>query len=436
MAILPARNFPQNCGTAATGPTLPFSKQEISQESFSLSLSKQKRFTGAATSPAVTGIDDRLVTRSTSAAFVEDVLAVATRQNGFFGQIAFSSDTPTIVTGSETNDGEYQFTHVANGTAAIVAESTLGLVNRARIAISSGASTSSDVWSSWATGSLGHHIAAGVVSRAGVAGVLIDPYLIKDHLQQVYTRQQTHWLYDVDLSCVSVWNSSSGQLRGGTLVTPEHAVFADHFSIPVGATVRFVTASPSNAGKLTVENRTISASERIPFGTTGGDLQVVRLSAAVSAPFCKVIPTDVLDYLPSVTRTKADNGLASSRPRLPIIATNQDKHCGYLPCYELQGDWITAQGIPGQAGYGQFEANQAAAIAYPSLVPFVRTGCSGHPVFLLVAGELVLVGLYVSANTGSSFQRQVTQDAVNAALTALGGGYQLTPADLSAYTAY
>jgi hypothetical protein len=54
----------------------------------------------------------------------------------------------------------------------------------------------------------------------------------------------------------------------------------------------------------------------------------------------------------------------------------------------------------------------------------------------LVAGELVLVGLYVSANTGSSFQRQVTQDAVNAALTTLGGGYQLAPADLSAYTAY
>lgn len=436
MAILPARNFPQNCGTAATGPTLPFSKREISQESFGLSLSKQQRFTGAATSPTATTIDDRVVTRSTSAAYVEDVVAVATRRNGFFGTIAFSSATPAIVTGTATNDGQYQFTHVANGTAEILAQSSLGLRNRAKITISSGSSTSSDVWSSWAAGSLGHHIAGAVVSRASVSGVSIDPWLIKDHLQQVYTRRPTHWLYDVDLSCVSVWNSSGGQLHGGTLVTPEHAVFADHFRIPVGATVRFVTASASNAGKLTVEDRTVAASERIPWDVTGGDIQVVRLSAAVSVPFCKVVPTDVMDYLPSVTRTKANNGLAASRPRLPIVATNQDKHFGYLPCFELKGDWITTQGISGQAGYGAFEANQAAAAAYPTLVPFVRSGCSGHPLFLLVGGELVLVGLYFSASAGNSFQRQATHDAVNAALATLGGGYQLTPADLSAYTQY
>ena len=434
-----ATNFPRNCGTATSTATLPpFRKATIDEESFELSVQRQRRLVGTAVPPTQTTVADRVVNRSTSAAFVEDVLAVAIKRRGFFGSITFSSETPEVVEGSATNDGQFQFAHVANGTAQVVAESSLGLRKPAQITVSSGSATDTDSWQSWATTSLGHHIAAAASSRASASGVSIDPWLVNDHIGGVYLRRQNHWLYDIDLSCVSVWNSQSGQLRGGTLVTPEHCVLADHFSISTGATMRFVSITPGNAGKLTFEDRTVVGSVSIPFNVLGGDIQVVRLSAPVSVPFCKVLPTNLMSFLPSLTRTKANNGLAAYLPRLPVVATNQDKHFGYLPCYEVQGNWITLQSSPGP-NLGNFEANQPTPVANPALVPFVRSGCSGHPVFFLINGELVLVGLYFGTNAGSSFERAATHDAVNAALTTLGGGYQLTAlteSDLAAFASY
>ena len=436
MAIARGRNYPLNCGIAATGPTLSFAKKPISEESFGLELKTQRRITTPAVSPAPTGISDRVVVRASSASYVEDVVATAGRRGGYFGSIEFSSLAPTVADGQGASDGEFEFAHVTNGTARVSAESDRGLANLGQLQIGSGATTNSDTWQEWATGSLGRHIVDQVVTRAATKTSVVEPFQILDHLTTTYTRNPDHFLYDVDLGCVSVWNSVSTQQRGGTLITPEHCLVADHFNLPVGATVRFVDVAASTPEKLSHEDRTVVGAVSIPFTVFGGDIQVVRLSGAVSAEFCTVAPPSLLDYLPSVTTTKTNNGLAASRPRLPIVATNQDKHFGYKPCFTVQTNWQTTQGIPGTVGYGDFEGNQAQAIAYPDLVSFVRAGCSGHPLFLLVNGELVLLGLYHSANAGPSFQLQETHDLVNAALTTLGGGYQLTEADLSGFTSY
>jgi hypothetical protein len=436
MAVAPGRNYPLNCGTAATGPTLSFAKKTIPEESFNLALRTQRRITTPAVAPAPTGISDRVVVRSSSASYVEDVVATASRRGGYFGTINFSSLAPTVADGQSTNEGLYQFSHVTNGTARVSAESERGLANLGQLQIGSGATTNSDTWQEWTTGSLGRHIVDQVVTRAATKTSVVQPFQILDHLTTTYTRNPNHFLYDVDLGCVSVWNSVSTQQRGGTLITPEHCLVADHFNLPVGATVRFVDVAASTPEKLLHEDRTVVGTVSIPFNVPGGDIQVVRLSGAVTADFCTVAPPSLLQYLPSVTTTKTNNGLATSRPRLPIVATNQDKHFGYKPCFTVQTNWQTTQGIAGTTGYGDFEANQAEPIAYPDLVPFVRSGCSGHPVFLLINGSLVLLGLYFTANSGSSFQRQATHDVVNAALTTLGGGYQLTETNLSGFTAY
>lgn len=431
----PARNYPRNCGTATSTFVLPpFAKKSVTQESFRLFLQTQRRLTGEAISPTPTTIGDRVVARSFSAPFVEDVQATAIRENGFFGPITFSSLTPSVAAGAETNDGLFQFSHVSNGTARVQATSQLGLSQIASIAISSGSAAQSDVWQEWASGSLARQIADDFVSRLSAAGGVIDPWQIKDHNQGVYTRRTSHWLYDVDLSCLSIWNSASGQNQAGTLITPEHAIFATHYPIAVGATVRFLNCSARNPGVLAFEDRTVVATASILPEEWSADIQVARLSDPVSSPFCKVLPTDTMEYLPSVSRNKDDNALRSWRPRLPIVATNQDKHFGYLPCFSLRESWGTTIGNFSEPW--MFEVNQPAAVSFPGLVPFVRRGCSGHPLFLLVAGELILIGLYFSASSGASFERQLIHDEVNAALTTLGGGYQLTPADLSAFPSY
>lgn len=66
----------------------------------------------------------------------------------------------------------------------------------------------------------------------------------------------------------------------------------------------------------------------------------------------------------------------------------------------------------------------------------IVSGDSGNPAFLVVGGEPVLLGTLTYGGSGSitTIHDQITE--VNAAMTALGGGYQLTQANLTGYPSY
>ena len=65
----------------------------------------------------------------------------------------------------------------------------------------------------------------------------------------------------------------------------------------------------------------------------------------------------------------------------------------------------------------------------------LQSGDSGSPRFLIVNDELILLfTIHLWSNSGPGLTANIA--AVNSAMTTLGGGYQLTLADLSSFTDY
>jgi hypothetical protein len=61
------------------------------------------------------------------------------------------------------------------------------------------------------------------------------------------------------------------------------------------------------------------------------------------------------------------------------------------------------------------------------------SGDSGQPAFIILNGQLVLLTVYSYGGAGSGWFLTPCLSQINSAMAALGGGYSLTPVDLSPY---
>jgi hypothetical protein len=121
------------------------------------------------------------------------------------------------------------------------------------------------------------------------------------------------------------------------------------------------------------------------------------------------MPTDWRDYLLNVSFTV-----------LPLLTTDQEKKalCTDLATISATNDFVQ---------HGQFTSGFRQPFSERIVV-----GDSGQPLFMLVQGSLVLLGCHRTPNACPNLVNYT--DAINAAMTTLGGGYQLTTVDLSAFT--
>jgi hypothetical protein len=143
------------------------------------------------------------------------------------------------------------------------------------------------------------------------------------------------------------------------------------------------------------------------------------------------LPSTWGDFLPS-TFTAQFIGGASGRTtgRIPLIRMNQNGQARIA-------DW-----------YGSFQLYAGTEKAYmwrcvipadAARQPYYANaiiGDSGQPAFVLINGEPVLLGVTTGGgtSTGTLISEEIT--AVNTMMTTLGGGYQLTAIDLSAFPTY
>ena len=67
---------------------------------------------------------------------------------------------------------------------------------------------------------------------------------------------------------------------------------------------------------------------------------------------------------------------------------------------------------------------------YEDLVP----GDSGNPVFLVISGMPVLLTVWTGPGAGNGTSIVALKDDINSIMIELGGGYQLTPINLSGFT--
>ena len=217
-------------------------------------------------------------------------------------------------------------------------------------------------------------------------------YSSQNHSTAVYDRNATHWLADVDLTCLSVWNSDGAAQKAGVAITPRHVLFANHFVIANGSTMRFVTSSGE------VITRTLTAQSRI--GTT--DIQVGILDS---------------DLPPSITPALVlPSNYASVMPldAVPCITLDQEEKASVHDITTVSGGSVQID-----------DPTDATRLAfYEALV----AGDSGNPFLILVDSRPVLVSIASTASNGPDIAAQF--DAINTALAALGGSHQLTPVTL------
>jgi hypothetical protein len=235
-----------------------------------------------------------------------------------------------------------------------------------------------------------------------------DPETTED-----FVRNPNCWAAGIDLTCCPPWNMhptdrnadgtllSSSNAYNGTLVSPRHILFCAHFDYwpKPGQVIRFVT----NDNQVVTRNL-------ISISVLGIDVTVGLLDSDVpeSITFAKILPDDWREKL-AVPGT-ADNEIL---PKVFGICINQDRAV-FIRRWEQTPTSVSIY-MPPDPEVAEFSRT-------------IRSGDSGGPFFLIVDNQPVLLG--VTNQPAGSAPVFLNRAEINAAMAALGGGYQLTAFNL------
>jgi hypothetical protein len=227
-----------------------------------------------------------------------------------------------------------------------------------------------------------------------------------------FPRNSSCWLNGVtNISCFSPGQLSGANWwqRSGTLISPRHILLAKHFTIallPGGTPILFVDDSGNVITRKLI---------RYEFDTTDIAIGLLDSDIPPSIKFAKVLPKNYTTYL----------DIAQSNPILYGVAIDQQekaiaKHISYIQNYTTGG--VTIPNII----VISLNSNDVLFSFTETLI----TGDSGNPGFLIIDNELVVLTTWWTASSGPFITTRY--DTVNALMSKLGGGYNLTPIDLNA----
>ena len=298
-------------------------------------------------------------------------------------------------------------TRIADGTCVIlVATPWLTKAKSVMFARTGGATT--DSLMTYVAGSLAKHITDAMTTlTAGKTSADIPMYTTLDHTTPAYVRNAACWAASIDMTALSVWNSALGGLYAGTAITPRHIIYASHFAIPVGTTLRFVTNT--NA----IVTRTLTASYVLP-SSNNRDTTIGLLDSGLPGSITpvKLLPSNFANYIPSVEKF-----------RLDIIAMNYRKNV-------LAKQLVSLQYVTGTTKYLLLLNSNS----HTTLDQSIISGDSGHPSFVLVNGVLVLLSLWSGGTNGPAFHAFLSE--IDAGLASLGGGYSVSTVSLAGFNVY
>lgn len=206
----------------------------------------------------------------------------------------------------------------------------------------------------------------------------------------------------VDLSCVAT-------NVNGTAISPRHVLFAKHNAPSTGATISF-------AGGV---SRTLADVEIIGAPFPGGMFTDIIDDLAVG-----LLSSDLPESIVPATVLPSASYLSRVNHGVPALVVNRLNQVGTHELYRFGPVVATRQ--PEDADRAE------------DFVPIVP-GDSGSPCGLVKDGEFVLTTLASGrSSTDGMVGPNITSKiaAINAAMTTLGGGYQVTEADLSGFATY
>ncbi len=176
------------------------------------------------------------------------------------------------------------------------------------------------------------------------------------------------WVYGIDVSSVSPWNSWHSQFEAGTAISRRHVAFAKHFIFYSGSGTRMIYFSDNNGGVHT--NRVIDVIKHpqvdIAIGLLENDLPP-NISTA------KILPGDYCKYI-------------LDGRGLPVLSFDQEEHAIVHDISELSASVVGADPVlNGRAMFSEA----------------IISGDSGNPRFLLLADEVILLNLFWGGGYGS-----------------------------------
>lgn len=322
-------------------------------------------------------------------------------QTGFFGgtPILSSSDTNIFTV---TQDGIT--TRIANGTANLIVQNE-HLKKSYPLTFSAFGGETTVQSTERATGSLGKECDDSVDTR--IVGLTASDTTKKVHDNSQYN--SSCWAADIDLTCVSRHKPTA------TLITPRHAICAEHYK--TGNSITFIGSDNSIVTRTVIGRKNVGPSNASDGYAT--DLHIMTLNADIpeTLQFAKVLPSNILDYLPTI-RTK----------HVACLTFDQEKKALITDLYNLtttRASFI----VPIDAQRNNF---------YEAKI----SGDSGSPAFLLIDGEPVLVTTWTFGGAGSGPAIHALHTSINTAISAsdtnagVSTGYTVTAKDVSAFTSY
>ena len=219
------------------------------------------------------------------------------------------------------------------------------------------------------------------------------------------------WAADIDLTCVSPWNSQSKNQRAGTLISPRHVLFAAHFPVYKNYTITFVDTNNTVITRTVTEIRTHA--DYVGNPVYYPDLTVGLLNADVPTnqiSYAKVLPDNYADYI------RTGRGL-------PCIRFDQEEKA-------TVGD-ITDVNSGDRRVSARSPTSQDRLAFNEELI----TGDSGNPMFILLNNEPVLLTVLTNGGFGGGGTAIVAfKNDINGMMNDLSpGGYQLEAIDLSGF---
>jgi hypothetical protein len=361
---------------------------------------------------------DRVTLRTTAATTVSDYTWSWTpaATNLSAATVERLTSNPAVIVPDP--DNIYRWIYVSDGTAAITLR-TGAVTYTATVTTSTATPVLVDTPQGYASASLSAHILSQVdpllVGKTPAAALPL--FSTQDHTTPTYVRNTGAWCapYAAALTAISPWNSQGGGGMAGILISPRHVLFCTHWR-PSGGTIRFIAADN------TVITRTLTAVSSLP-GYSGyyPDLSVGVLDSDVpgTIAFARVLPDNWAAKLPTVNSTSL---------RLPALGLDQEEKATVRDLSTLTA---------GSGSYGAVAAfappsNGTRAGFYEDVVLYD----SGNPACLFINGQLVVLTCWTFGGSGQGTFTTYHRTAINALMTSLGGGYQLTDADLTGFPSY
>lgn len=403
-----AVGVPLNCGTfvGQSQPTYLFRKPSIGGDVFKLVANPIVRVISQASSGISTDKDLDLYRVSGATTITDYSVVVNQLVPGTYSITVTSSNTGIL----RNPDIYGTCSGVASGTVLLLASSVDGSFSSASVTINNSVGTTGVSFLGYSSGSLSKICSDAIDTRIiNKNAVLSKPiFSTQNHNSGIYVRNTGCWVSGVDLTCISPWNSTDNANRAGTLISPRHILFAAHYQINNGSTIRFIDNN-NNIITRTMVNK-LTHPNYSPYQP---DITVGVLDSDVpnTIKFAKILPQNWSNYLPNLSYNYV----------VPCLVLDQEEKALISDLLNLSS--ASNFTTPTNAKRYEFFEN-------------IITGDSGNPAFLIINGELVLITVWTYGGAGAGTNIVYYKDDINTMMTTLGGGYTLTEIPLSGLATY